>query len=136
QGGTKLSIPMWDSTGGDEKIEEKGGKAFKYTGGLRYRYPWVAFSTTLAQNKEALEEFDHERELVVRLKTTGQVLHKGTIKKTDDINLLIPECEDFMIGIKGMPLNVKGKVHQHPDDELQAEPVQPVGNEEYMDDES
>ncbi len=45
--GTKLTIPVWDSTGGDEKIEEKGGKAFKYTGGMRYRYPWMPFSITV-----------------------------------------------------------------------------------------
>lgn len=49
QAGTVLTIPRWDATGGDELIEARGGRAFEYSGGTCYRYPWVLFSITIGE---------------------------------------------------------------------------------------
>ena len=67
--GTRLKIPLWDSTGGDEMIAEKGGDPFAYTGGVRYRYPWVPMSVSVFSGDEgdvsAMEEiqYDSSKEL-------------------------------------------------------------------------
>jgi len=45
--GTKLDIPQWDFTCGDEKIKEKGVDPRSYVNGSMYKYPWVAYSRTL-----------------------------------------------------------------------------------------
>ncbi|MFW6221930.1 MAG: hypothetical protein ACOC4C_05635, partial [Fibrobacterota bacterium] len=112
QGGTKLQIPQWDSTGGDEKIEEKGGKAFRYTGGLRYRYPWVAFSLSLVNTDEKLyreknedgeetEEFQKEKKYVLRLGEAGDVVAEGTITRSEEIQRIVVDTEDLNLEVDG-----------------------------------
>jgi len=117
--GTVLKIPQWDSTGGDEKIEAKGVSALDYTDGLRYRYPWVAVSITLAdKSRIKLPDFAEDRELVIRSTTTKEIILKRTIKKADEFEALLPDIENIIIGIDGFPLEIDGKMHCHPNDEF------------------
>ncbi len=118
QPGTKLTIPMWDSTSGDERIRAKGADPFQYTGGLRYRYPWVPLSMSLTDEAgEKLPDFEEEREVVIRERATGRVLAQTTAKSASDIGLLIPDAQAVNIGIKGFPFRIRGELQIHPDDE-------------------
>ena len=115
--GTELTIPLWDSTSGDEKIREKGADPFNYTGGLRYKYPWVPFSMTRTMEDGNPEnDFKEEREFRMWNTKTGNVLIQKNIKKADEISVLIPDIPDFEFGIKGYPVKWNGKMHYHPDD--------------------
>jgi LysM repeat protein len=115
--GTVLKIPEWDSTGGDEILKEMGVDPSDWTGGLRYKYPWVPFSISLTDNdKKLLLDFDEEREWVICNRKTGKIIKKGTIKNADQVETLSIDHEDVMFGIKGFPLLIDGKEHVHPDD--------------------
>ncbi len=122
QPGTKLSIPAWDATSGDEKIEAKGAKAFAYTGGLGYRYPWVPFSLSLVgeDGKTVLEQLDEPAPFVVRLRDTNQIVSEGEITNPDQLGILLPHAQ-VKVGIKGTPLHINGEAHLHPDDEINEE---------------
>ncbi len=119
--GTELKIPTWDSTTGDEKLVEKGGRPFDYTGGLRYRDVWVPFSLSLVQDgneEELLPELEEEAEFVIRDAKTNKTLYKGTYRKSNEFEALIPASADIRIGIKGFPLLIGDTLHVHPDDEV------------------
>ncbi len=125
--GTVLKIPQWDSTSGDEKIKAKGADPFKYTGGLRYAYPWVPFSLSIInKDHQVIPEFTEARELVLRNRKTGTIIAKTEIKKADDAEMLVPDCNDIEIGIKGYPLKINGVAHYHPDDEPGTAPLTPL----------
>ena len=116
--GTVLEIPQWDSTSGDEKIKAKDADPFKYTGGLRYAYPWVPVSITLVDNqKKPLVAFEDEREYKIMQRKTNVVFKEGTLKSSDEIELLVPDSADIVFGIKGLPLYINGKMHAHPSDQ-------------------
>ncbi|MFP4417868.1 MAG: LysM peptidoglycan-binding domain-containing protein, partial [Chitinispirillaceae bacterium] len=104
-GDIKICIPQWDSTGGDEKIEAKGAKAFTYTGGLRYWYVWMPYSVTMTDMKGELyrenddsaqqsETFETEKEYIVTRKDRECVLVRGTIQSAADIKVLVPGAPD------------------------------------------
>lgn len=103
--GIELKIPQWDSTGGDEKIEEKGAKPSEYTGGTKYRYPWVPFSFSLgvspAEKTTASESYQKAKVCVIRNIQTGDELIKVELKASDDFNELVPDCHDYSIEIDG-----------------------------------
>jgi len=102
--GTELKVPLWDSTSGDEKIEAKGVPLFPYVGGASYAYPWVPFSVTLVNRTgdvlkeknssgEMSEEFEKEKEFVITDGATGAELARGTIKRSDELEALVPDAE-------------------------------------------
>jgi hypothetical protein len=117
--GTVLEIPQWDSTSGDEKIKAKDADPFKYTGGLRYAYPWVPVSITLTDaNENETADFEQDRDLEIRSRKTGETIIESTIKQHDILELLLPGgIEQSQIGIKGHPLIIDKNVHYHSDDE-------------------
>jgi LysM repeat protein len=120
--GTVLNIPQWDSTSGDEKIKAKGADPFKYTGGLRYAYPWVPFSYTHhGEDGKPVVNFDPERKLQVSDRKTGSILVEKSIKTKDDLKFLIPDVRDINIGIEGMPFQIGAVRHIHPNDFKQTE---------------
>jgi hypothetical protein len=94
--GTKLSIPLWDSTSGDEKIEAKGAKAYAYIGGMGYRYPWVPFSVTIKNEEdEIVEENENAYEFlyVDTSKDPDEVLMRRTFSEGAEIKCLVPESQ-------------------------------------------
>lgn len=116
--GTRLEIPQWDTTSGDEKIEEKGASAFAYTGGMRYRYPWVAFSVSLtdSEGENTLEEIPEDCQCVIQNRSTKETFCEMSISQADEVAALIPDTTDVNIGVKGTPLKINGVLHIHPDD--------------------
>ncbi len=117
--GTVLKIPQWDSTGGDEKIKAKGGDPFKYTGGMRYAYPWVPFSfTIMTEDNRKAPDFDQDREVIVRNCKTNEIISKSKMRLTDSFEMLVPDSPDIRIGILGFPLEKDGIQHRHPDEEF------------------
>lgn len=120
--GTVLQIPEWDSTSGDELLREMGVDPADWTGGLRYKYPWVPFSVSLVDgNKKLLPEFETEREWVIWNRKTGKIIKKGTIKNADQVETLSVDHKDILFGIKGFPLVINGKQHVHPGDYTRSE---------------
>ena len=110
---TELTIPQWDSTKGDELIREKNADPFAYTGGLQYRYPWVPLSVTLTdihgnvykerdENGKEKMEFKEEKEYVIIDAKSGEELLKGNIKSADELELLVPDAEQWYIKIDGI----------------------------------
>lgn len=103
--GTELKIPQWDSTGGDERIEAKGAKASEYTGGTKYRYPWVPFSFSLGisrnEKNTATVAYEKAKVCVIRSVKTGEELIKAEVKLNDEFNELVPDCLDYTIEING-----------------------------------
>ena len=69
------------------------------------------------RNLKQVEEFEEEREYVIRDLKTGETLAQGTISATDDIGCLLPDSQDLSPGIKGFPIEKNGVIHKHPDDE-------------------
>jgi hypothetical protein len=117
--GTKLQIPQWDSTTGDEKIKEKGANLFEYVNGLRYAYPWAPFSFSLTdKDGNQQPDFEEEREIVVRNRTTKETILTDKIKASDSFEKLLPLSDDITIGIDGFPMERNGKQHLHPNDEF------------------
>jgi hypothetical protein len=117
--GTVLKMPVWNSTSGDEKIEEKGADPFQYTGGLRYRYPWAPFSMSLVgeDGTTLLPDFEEPVPVVIRLRSNGAVVYEGELTSPDQLERLLPDAP-VKIGIKGTPLYINGEAHLHPDDEV------------------
>jgi len=103
--GTELKIPQWDSTGGDERIEEKGAKPSEYTGGRKYRYPWVPFSFSLGISPKekitATEVYEKAKVCVIRNVQNGKELIRAEVKLSDEFNELVPDCQDYSIEIDG-----------------------------------
>jgi hypothetical protein len=117
--GTKLKIPQWDSTGGDEKIKAKDADPMAYTGGANYRYPWVPLSVSLAKtNENEKNNFEKDTPLLIRDRKTGATLFSGTLKSKDEFEALIADSSDLNIGIKGHPFKVNDMLHCHPDDDV------------------
>jgi len=115
--GTELTIPQWNATTGDEKIEAKGVSAFEYTNGLRYFYPWVPFSLSLVnKNENLLNDFSEEKECVLWSRSTEKILARLTIKNASDISVIAIDCKDIVVGIKGFPVIIKSRLNMHPDD--------------------
>jgi len=102
--GTELNIPQWDSTQGDEMIAEKGGKVEKYIGGLIWRYPWQSKSISFMDEiKDGLmADFDDEREFRIIAANTGETVASGTIKKSDEVDVLIPDLVETREEVDGL----------------------------------
>jgi|GEM_PF-3338815 len=117
--GTELKIPMWDSTTGDEKLKEKEIDPYAVTGGLRYRYPWVPVSYSVTDsNGQPIADFSEPHNCTVRSRKTGEVIFKKDINGSDDVECLVPGGIDSVhLGIKGLPLEINGQPHYHPDDD-------------------
>ena len=106
--GVKLVIPLWDSTSGDEKIKAKGANPLSWTGGLRYRYPWVPMSVTLKKNEtdlyteknssgEQSSTYDKEKKYEIRDGIGGKVIAEGTIK---NVRLIFADAFDRSIVLR------------------------------------
>jgi hypothetical protein len=112
--GVELTIPAWNTTSGDEKIEAKGAKAFAYTGGMGYRYVWVAFSMSLTDEfDQVVPEFDEERDFVVRNRTSGEIVYAGTTTGGTSVGLLLPDGDGFEFGIADTTLLVDEEEHTY-----------------------
>jgi LysM repeat protein len=100
--GTFLKIPQWDSTSGDEKIKAKGGDPFRYTGGMRYKYPWVPLSVTLTEEDRSLVQIKNGSKYTIRDRKTGTVLAEGTINSADEIEVLVPDADQVLVEVDGV----------------------------------
>lgn len=115
--GTRLEIPKWDSTSGDEKIEEKGASPFTYTGGLRYRYPWVPFKAAIIDPGTGQEkEFEEPTEVKITSRDFSATYKELEISKTGELEFLLPHALEINVGIKGFPFEQGDISHIHPDD--------------------
>ncbi|MDG5814854.1 LysM domain-containing protein [Chitinispirillales bacterium ANBcel5] len=96
--GTKLKIPQWNDTQGDEKIEAKGGKVREYVNGLRYAYVWVPFSMSLMDRKgRPLQENTDAYKFTV-LETSQQesrTIYEKVFSKCDEIGALVPFAHNY-----------------------------------------
>jgi len=120
--GTKLEIPLGDSTSGDELIEEKGGQVSRYVGGLSWRYPWQRFSLSLVdeENQPLESATDEGYEVKITNKKRDTVIVEKNIENSTELDVLLPDTPDINIGIKGVQLNINGEFHTHPDDAPQS----------------
>ncbi len=111
--GTVLQVPSWDHTAGEEKIAQRGGRVFRYVGGVRYAYPWVPYSVTLTDRRGAVlkerntqgewsEEFAAEKEYVVYDAERGTELVRGTIGRADALEALVPDAARKAVCIDGV----------------------------------
>jgi uncharacterized Zn-binding protein involved in type VI secretion len=111
--GAQLTIPAWNHTSGEEKIAEKGAKVFRYVGGVRYAYPWVPFSVTLVDRKgevlrernaqgEMSEEFAVEKEFVIRDKDRDVELVRGSLSRSDALEVLVPDSRSLFLEVDGV----------------------------------
>jgi len=100
--GTVLKIPQWDSTSGDEKIKAKGADPFKYTGGLRYAYPWVPLSITLTEDDRGLLQIKDNSKFTIRDCEKGTILAEGTINAADEIEALVPDANKILVEVDGV----------------------------------
>ena len=66
-----------------------------------------------------LAELEDETELLITALDSEQVICRKTISKGTDIGLLIPDSQNFNVGIKGHPIEIDGKPHFHPDDTVE-----------------
>lgn len=110
--GVELELPQWDTTSGDEKFEEKDQKAFSYCHGLRYYYPWVPISLTVANNDGTVyrerddngnerNEFENKKKYEIRDKATGTVLVYGDINASEELNVLVPDVNTGVLFLDG-----------------------------------
>lgn len=110
--GTVLDMPTWDSTSGDEKLKAKEAEPQEWTG-MGYRYPWVALSVSLVKpnGTELAKDPDAEKNVVITDRALKTELFNGKMKKSDDIETLIPDAESINIQIDGTPLIINGTIH-------------------------
>jgi hypothetical protein len=107
--GTRLEIPQWDSTSGDEKIAAKGADPSYYAHGSRYRYPWVPFSTTIVNEKGEVERKNKKMKYEIRDRECTNVLATGEIGNGDEIEALIPDSQGLELTIDGWPCDIEMK---------------------------
>lgn len=111
--GTKLKIPQWDSTSGDEKIREKGAEPYGYCNGLRYMYPWAPYSVSLKKNDDDLytdknsndemsPQYDKEKKYTIQDSEGKKIYAEGNIKDAEQLELLIPDDPDAKLKIDGI----------------------------------
>jgi len=111
--GTKLKIPQWDSTGGDEKIKAKDADPLQHTGGASYRYPWVALSASLVDRKNNLiqekdkdgkprDSFEKAKKYRLIDKKARTTLAEGQLSKADEIEILVPDSKDWQLSVDGV----------------------------------
>ena len=115
--GIKLDIPQWDSTSGDEKIEQKNADPGEYVGGLKYRYPWVPISITLCKDDDTLigtddsGSLDEKKKYSIEDPESHVEFVSGSIKNATEIETLIPDHpnplvrvgnQQFMVPQRGM----------------------------------
>ncbi|MDG5816361.1 PAAR domain-containing protein [Chitinispirillales bacterium ANBcel5] len=118
--GTELTIPQWDDTQGDEKIQAKGGGLNVYVNGLQYLYVWVPLSISFFDSDAAKgycrdSENDNENEsqiMHVELYDLRQdkIILEKEIEGYDKLATLIPEIADAEIRVDGRKVVRKGRV--------------------------
>jgi hypothetical protein len=101
QPGIELIVPQWDSTTGDERIEEKGANAWDYTNGLRYLYPWALFSLTMGKDDGTTGRivFDEKKQYQIRNAANNMLLATGEIGTSDELEVLVPDGIDAALAI-------------------------------------
>jgi uncharacterized Zn-binding protein involved in type VI secretion len=109
--GIELDIPQWDSTGGDEKIEADGADPAFYTNGSRYRYPWVAFSTTITdeQNKLPKKKDNEKYKYELRDIDNGSLLAEGELSESGGLEVLIPDSQGLGASVDGWTCDIEMK---------------------------
>lgn len=111
--GTALEIPQVEESSGYQLLLDKGAIPGAYTGGLRYKYPWVPVSFTIANpDGTVYKEFDengNERAVFAKKKNyeirdadTGTVLASGDITKSEEISVLVPDVKRKMLVVDGI----------------------------------
>lgn len=119
--GTELKIPSWDSTSGDEKIEEKGARPFDYTGGLRYRDVWVPFKAIISDSDGNTKLFEEKTAVKITDRDFRHTFVEFETTDTGDIQMLLPDSAEVNVGIRGFPF-YEGEIrHVHPDDAREEE---------------
>jgi uncharacterized Zn-binding protein involved in type VI secretion len=110
---TELVIPQWDFSKGEDKIKQKDADPHEYTGGAVYRYPWVALSLSIEDEKGEVKQFEKEQkyEIYDENKEQKVVLSQGTTKGGDTFRMLVPDAKDIIIGIHGITLKINDKIH-------------------------
>ncbi len=114
--GSELTIPSWDSTSGDEKIQEKGARPFSYTGGLRYRDVWVPFKAVIRDADGNLKQFEEKTSVKVTDRGLRHTFAELEITSTEEIQMLLPDSVDVNVGVRGFPFSEGEVRHVHPDD--------------------
>ena len=106
----KLKIPKWDSTTGDELLEAKGAQSSLYTGGIKYRYPWIPLSFSMVTGRGELycEEradgarspvFGKSRKYQIANRSNGEIIEEGKISGSDELEILLPHTSGIVVQI-------------------------------------
>jgi hypothetical protein len=110
--GTELTIPHWETSSGAQLIKEKGAEPETYCGGLRFVYPWVAVSCTIAHTDgtvyreldadgKELAEFSQKKSYEIKDADTGKVLMTGNISTSEEIRTIVPDVKKKVVFIDG-----------------------------------
>lgn len=102
--GTVLNIPQYDFHSADQLIAEKGANVEKYVGGLIWRYPWQSKSISFIDDIKTGQLFDFkgDRDFKIIAVENGIIISSGTIKKADDIDVLIPDMVKTRVLVDGL----------------------------------
>jgi LysM repeat protein len=106
--GVELKLPVSVRANGDRLIRQKGGDPGKLLGGLGYAYPWAFLHLDL---KDLAGRQDLE--VLITDRKSGNALWSGNESK---MSVLIPDSSDINVGVKGIPIEIAGEKHIHPED--------------------
>ena len=116
--GTGLLIPKKDSACGDGRLKAKGvDDPGRWSGWAGWRYPWAKFSyTMMAKTDEVYAELDgagnkraafqKKKRFELRETNSQTLIASGEIGKSDEIEMLVPDCQDAALFIDGVQYEI------------------------------
>ena len=110
--GAVLKIPGLGSSSMAEMLKSKCNDPESWSGGVHYRYPWVAFSATLVNRRgDLLTETDESgkestgfrksHKWIIRDSKTGNELGSGFLGASDELEVIIPDSEGAVLEMDG-----------------------------------
>jgi len=111
--GTVLKIPVIEESLGYQLLRDKGVNPDDYIGGMRYKYPWVPVSFTIAnpdgtvykefdENGNERAEFSKKKKYEIKNADNGNVLVSGEISKSEEISVLVPDVKRKLLVVDGI----------------------------------
>ncbi len=100
----EVAIPQFDLASGEQMITDKGVDAGAYVGGVVWRYPWQSCSISFVDDirKNRLPDFEDEREFRLAAVESGETLASGTITRSDEVDVLVPDLVKTRTYVDGL----------------------------------
>lgn len=111
--GTVLKIPVGEESSGYQLLRDKGVNPDDYISGVKYKYPWVPVSFTIAnpdgtvykeydENGNERAEFAKKKKYEVKNAENGNVLVSGEISRSEEISVLVPDVKRKLLVVDGI----------------------------------